>query len=80
MPVLPETTPTFSSFRLEAGGNLLIPSNRTLNIDLQNADMLFLNEGTIENHGTIRIVNSVGKTVRSVSVLNNNPGAEFRVE
>jgi hypothetical protein len=80
MPILPENTPTFSSFRLEAGGHLVIPANRTLNIDLQTPGMLFLNEGTIENHGTIHIVNSIGREVRSVSILNNNPGAEFRIE
>ncbi len=80
MPILPENTPVFSSFRLEAGASLMIPASRTLNIDLQNEGMLFLNEGTIENYGIIRIVNSSGKVVRTVSILNNNSGSEFRVE
>lgn len=79
-PILSENTPVFSSFRLETGGNLVIPANRTLNIDLQDPGMLFLNEGNIENHGTIHIVNSTGKLVQSASVLSNNPGAVLRVE
>jgi len=80
MPVLPLNTPTFSGMHLEEGASLNVPNGITLNIDLVSTDAVFVNEGSIENFGSIVISNASGKTIKTVSVLNNNPGSEFRVE
>jgi len=52
---------TYSSLIVEEGGQLNIETNAILNIDLIGNDSQFSNYGTINNSGTLSVINSGGK-------------------
>lgn len=79
MPILPSSTPVLSGLHLEKGAALNVPLGRTLVVDLVGDNSVFVNEGDINNYGTILVNNASGKIVKTVEVLTNNPGSEFRV-
>ena len=80
IPSLTSDSPILAGLRLEANASLVVPSGVTLNIDLANAAASFINEGNINNLGSIVISSSAGKEVRNVQNMLNHPGAVFRVE
>lgn len=79
-PSLSVVASSISSLILETGASLTVPVGGSLTIDLAGANSEFLNSGTIDNYGTITILNAQGKMVINEHNIINRSSSNLVIE
>lgn len=68
-PIMPAGMNTYRSLVVEEGGQISIPSNATLTIDLSATNARFENYGNVYNSGTLQVEHILGKTIRNEGLI-----------
>ena len=68
-PEMPPGVYTFQSLVVEAGGQITIPYDSTLSIDLSGSNSKFENYGSLINSGSLLVVNTANKIVLNEGVM-----------
>ena len=79
-PILSDGSHSYSSLKIETGGQLTIQSNDSLTIDLSGSFSLFKNEGIILNEGTIVVEGSQGKPIQNSGTIQCLSAGQMIVE
>lgn len=78
-PTLPSGDHQYGALMIDHGGQLNIPQEASLEVNLLDQNWRFRNDGTIINNGIISIARLPGQTIVNTGNIINNTGSHFEI-